>query len=271
MTIGLWVLSRCMTWGCRYMKKVVVIPARLSSTRLANKVLLDLKGKTIVQRVYERCLKARNIDEVYIATDSTVIEKSCRAFTDNVVMTDKKHESGTDRVAQAIEHIGCDIVVNVQGDEPFIDPYLIEQIADSFDADSKIIMSSAIHKIEKIEDLKNTNVVKVTIDKDNNALYFSRSIIPHLRDEWNNLLNHHIVIPEPLVFYRHLGIYGYTKDFLIKFSNMEQSYLERVEKLEQLRVLENGYKIKMIKTEHNAVGIDTKEDYIKALEILKWC
>jgi len=249
------------------MKVVVIIPARLNSTRLPNKVLLDLRGKTVVQRVYEQCCKAKNIDEVYIATDSEEVQKSCLTFTDKVIITDSTHESGTDRIAQASKNIDCDIVVNVQGDEPFIEPTIIEDIVKSF-ANSTASMTSVIHKIKTVEDLKNPNVVKVTKDKGNNALYFSRSIIPHHRDEWESLLNHHTLIPEPLKFYRHLGIYGYTKDFLLTYSKMEQTYLERLEKLEQLRVLENGYKIKMIETNYNSIGIDTQEDYEKALERL---
>ena len=249
------------------MKIVVVIPARLNSTRLPNKVLLDLNGKTVVQRVYDQCLKAKNIDEVYIATDSKEVQESCLDFTDKIIMTDEKHQSGTDRIAQAVENIDCDAIINIQGDEPFIEPSLIDELAIVLKSNDTV-MISALHKIEKVEDLKNPNVVKVTMDKNNNALYFSRSIIPHHRDEWNSLLNYHITIPKPLKFYRHLGVYGYTKDFLIKYSNMEQSYLEKLEKLEQLRVLENGYDIKMIETNYNSIGIDTQEDYEQALEIL---
>jgi 3-deoxy-manno-octulosonate cytidylyltransferase (CMP-KDO synthetase) len=249
------------------MKKIVVIPARLNSTRLPNKVLLDLNGKSVVQRVYQQCKKAQSIDEVYIATDSQKVKEVCSSFTNNIILTDEKHQSGTDRIAEAISDVDCDIIINVQGDEPFIEPSLIDKLANSFE-NSNTIMSSAMHKIQKVEELKSPNVVKVTIDKNSNALYFSRSIIPHHRDEWETLLNHHIDIPVPLKFYRHLGIYGYTKDFLIKYSQMEQSYLERLEKLEQLRVLENGYKIKMIETNYNSIGIDTQEDYKMALSLL---
>lgn len=249
------------------MKTIIVIPARLKSTRLPNKILLDLKGKTIIQRVYEECLKAKNIDSVYIAIESIKTKESCENFTSNIIMTDKSHKSGTDRIAQAVKDIECDIVINVQGDEPFIEPLLIEAIANSF-INSNRVMTSVLHRIKKVKELKNINIVKVTKDNDNNALYFSRSIIPHHRDGWDSLLNHHTTIPESLKFYRHLGIYGYTKEFLLKYSTMEQGYLERVEKLEQLRVLENGYKIQMIETDYNSIGIDTKEDYIQALEIL---
>ena len=250
------------------MKTIVVIPARLNSTRLPNKVLLDLNGKTVVQRVYEQCLKAKNIDAVYIATDSIQVKESCEIFTKNIIITDETHQSGTDRIAQAIQNIECDIVINVQGDEPFIEPSLIDELSYSFELDSETVMTSALHKINEVKDLKNPNVVKVTIDKNNNALYFSRSIIPHHRDEWNSLLNHHTSIPKALKFYRHLGIYGYKKDFLLKYANLEQSYLEKLEKLEQLRVLENGYKIKMVETKYNSIGIDTQEDYEKAKDIV---
>jgi 3-deoxy-manno-octulosonate cytidylyltransferase (CMP-KDO synthetase) len=250
------------------MKKIVVIPARLNSSRLPNKVLLDLKGKTVVQRVYEQCKKAKNIDEVYIATDSLEVKESCQSFTQNIIMTKDTHESGTDRIAEAVENIECDVVINVQGDEPFIDPNLINELANSFES-SQTQMTSAMHKINYVDELKNHNVVKVTIDKNSNALYFSRSIIPHHRDDWESLLCHHETVPEPLKFFRHLGIYGYTKEFLLEYSQTEPTYLERLEKLEQLRVLENGHKIKMIETDYNSIGIDTKEDYIKAMELLK--
>jgi len=248
------------------MKKVIIIPARLNSSRLPNKVILDLKGKTVVQRVYERCIQAKNIDEVFIATDNQKVKNICEPFTKNIIMTKDTHESGTDRIAEAVENIDCDIVINVQGDEPFIDIELIEELANSFDENTT--MASAMHKIELVEDLKNSNVVKVNIDKNSNAIYFSRSIIPYHRDKWDALINHHIKVPEPLKFYRHLGIYAYTKGFIKTYSNMEQTYLERVEKLEQLRVIENGYKIKMIETDYNSIGIDTIEDYHKALELL---
>ena len=248
------------------MKKIIVIPARLNSTRLKDKVLLDLKGQSIVQRVYEQCLKTKSIDEIFIATDSEKVYDACINFTDNVIMTKDTHESGTDRIAEVVENIECNAVVNVQGDEPFIEPKLIDSITNALTDD--VSVASAMHKIDKVNELKNHNVVKVTVDNQGNALYFSRSIIPHYRDDWESLLDHHTTIPDALRFYRHLGIYGYTKEFLLTYSQMEQTYLERLEKLEQLRVLENGYKIKMIETQYNSIGIDTQEDYLKAQELL---
>ena len=225
------------------MKKVIIIPARLDSSRLPKKVLLDLKGKTVIQRVYEQCLKVKNVDGVYIATDSIEIKEVCETFTNQVIITKSTHQSGTDRIGEAVSAIACDIVINVQGDEPFIEPSLIEALVNSF-SNSEISMSSAMSKINNVKDLQNSNVVKVVADSHNNALFFSRSLLPFPRDvkEISTLRK----VLEKCQFFRHIGIYGYRKDFLLKFVNMEQSYLEKVEKLEQLRALENGFKIKMI-------------------------
>ena len=245
------------------MKKVIIIPARLDSSRLPKKVLLDLKGKTVIQRVYEQCLKVKNVDGVYIATDSIEIKEVCETFTDKVIITKSTHQSGTDRIGEAVSAIDCDIVINVQGDEPFIEPSLIEALVNSF-SNSDISMSSAMSKINNIKDLQNTNVVKVVTDLHNNALFFSRSLIPFPRDVKEISIAKEVL--EKGQFFRHIGIYGYRKDFLLKFVNMEQSYLEKVEKLEQLRALENGFKIKMIEANSSLIGIDTREDYEEALK-----
>ena len=245
------------------MKKVIIIPARLDSSRLPKKVLLDLKGKTVIQRVYEQCLKVKNVDGVYIATDSIEIKEVCETFTDKVIITKSTHQSGTDRIGEAVSAIACDIVINVQGDEPFIEPSLIEALVNSF-SNSDISMSSAMSKINNIKDLQNTNVVKVVTDLHNNALFFSRSLIPFPRDVKEISIANEVL--KKYQFYRHIGIYGYRKDFLLKFVNMEQSYLEKIEKLEQLRALENGFKIKMIEANSSLIGIDTREDYEEALK-----
>ncbi|MDC3319533.1 3-deoxy-manno-octulosonate cytidylyltransferase [Flavobacteriaceae bacterium] len=245
------------------MKKVIVIPARLDSSRLPKKVLLDLNGKTVLQRVYEQCLKVKNVDEVYIATDSLEIKKVCETFTNHVIITKSTHQSGTDRIGEAISSIDCDIVINVQGDEPFIEPSLIEALVNSF-SNSEISMSSAMSKINNVKDLQNSNVVKVVVDHHNNALFFSRSLLPFPRDVKEISIAKEVL--EKYQFFRHIGIYGYRKDFLLKFVNMEQSYLEKIEKLEQLRALENGFKIKMIEAESSLIGIDTQEDYEEALK-----
>ena len=245
------------------MKKVIIIPARLDSSRLPKKVLLDLKGKTVIQRVYEQCLKVKNVDGVYIATDSIEIKEVCETFTDKVIITKSTHQSGTDRIGEAVSAIACDIVINVQGDEPFIEPSLIEALVNSF-SNSDISMSSAMSKINNVKDLQNTNVVKVVTDLHNNALFFSRSLIPFPRDVKEISIANEVL--KKYQFFRHIGIYGYRKDFLLKFVNMEQSYLEKIEKLEQLRALENGFKIKMIDANSSLIGIDTREDYEEALK-----
>jgi 3-deoxy-manno-octulosonate cytidylyltransferase (CMP-KDO synthetase) len=245
------------------MKKVIVIPARLDSSRLPKKVLLDLKGKTVIQRVYEQCLKVKNIDGVYIATDSTEIEGVCRSFTDHIILTKSSHQSGTDRIGEAVSGIDCDIVVNVQGDEPFIDPNLIEELVHSFDHD-QVSMASAMSKIENIKDLQDPNVVKVVVDTQNNAIYFSRAPIPFPRDHQEIIYSNEELKKHN--FFRHIGIYGYQKDFLAKYIKMEQTNLEKLEKLEQLRVIENGFKIKMIEAASSLIGIDTQEDYEEALK-----
>ena len=245
------------------MKKVIIIPARLDSSRLPKKVLLDLKGKTVIQRVYEQCLKVKNVDGVYIATDSIEIKEVCETFTNKVVITKSTHQSGTDRIGEAVSAIACDIVINVQGDEPFIEPSLIEALVNSF-SNPDISMASAMSKINTVKDLQNTNVVKVVTDLHNNALFFSRSLLPFPRDIKEISIANEML--KKYQFFRHIGIYGYRKDFLLKFVNMEQSYLEKVEKLEQLRALENGFKIKMIEANSSLIGIDTREDYEEALK-----
>jgi len=250
------------------MKTVVIIPARLGSSRLEEKVILDICGKPMVQHVFEVSQKAPFIDDVYIATDSQKVKEICLSFTKNIIMTSETHQSGTDRLAEAIKSIECDNIINVQGDEPLMDSRLIGQLAEVL-TQQTIDMVSAMHRIKTTKELKSVNAVKVTVDKHFNALYFSRSIIPHHRDNWDTLLNHHQNIPMPLKFFKHIGIYGYTKEFLLKYSNMEQTYLEKLEKLEQLRVLENGYKIKMIETDYEPVGVDVKADLERVREIVK--
>lgn len=250
------------------MKTVVIIPARLGSSRLPRKVILEICKKPMVQHVYESAKRAEGIFEVYIATDSDEVKEVCEKFTNNIIMTSTTHESGTDRLAEAIKNLECDNIINVQGDEPLMDSELITLLADALNKQDTD-MVSAMHKIKTTQELKSPNAVKVTVDKNSNALYFSRSIIPHHRDEWETLLNHHTIIPNPLKFFKHIGIYGYKKEFLEKYSTMEQTYLEKLEKLEQLRVLENGYKIKMIETEYEPVGVDVQADLEKVREIMK--
>jgi 3-deoxy-manno-octulosonate cytidylyltransferase (CMP-KDO synthetase) len=216
----------------------------------------------MLQRVYEQAIQAEGIDAVYIATDSQEIQAACQPFTDNIIMTASTHLSGTDRIAEAISQIPCDVVVNVQGDEPFISPGLISAVAHTL-IQNNAPMSSAMKRIGDIKDLQDPNCVKVVVNQQRQALYFSRSPIPYDRegDLESSIQNHS--------YYRHIGIYGYTKTFLQQYSQLPMSPLEQIERLEQLRVLEHGFGIQMIETTESSLGIDTTEDYQKALERLK--
>jgi 3-deoxy-manno-octulosonate cytidylyltransferase (CMP-KDO synthetase) len=245
-------------------KKIIVIPARLSSTRLPNKVLLDLKGKTILQRVYEQCIKVIGVD-VFIATDSAIVKKSCLKYTQNVVMTSTDHKSGTDRISEAVKELDYETLVNVQGDEPFINPYLIENLFKLL-SDDKVKVATVCERISTSKELFDPNCVKLVKDYYNNALYFSRSCIPHIRDK-NQLLIDEKKFFESEMFYKHVGVYGYKKDFLTKYSILDNSNLENLEMLEQLRILESGFKIKLLETKFKSLGIDTEDDYQKALSM----
>ena len=236
------------------MKKVIVIPARLDSSRLPKKVLLDLKGKTVIQRVYEQCLKVSNIDAVYIATDSLEIKDICDTFTSNVMLTKSTHQSGTDRIGEVMAFIDCDIVINVQGDEPFIDSSSLNKLV--FELNNSDHVSLMIN-ISDINEINDPNNVKVIVDSENYALYFSRSVIPFCRD----------VNTAEVTYYKHIGVYGFTKQALVNFSKLPPSKLELVEKIEAIRIVENGSRIKMIETDFLGVGIDTKEDLDLAISI----
>jgi len=228
------------------MKVIGVIPARLDSTRFPGKVLADLWGKPIIQHVYERAKKAKRLDELLIATDDERIFDTAKKFGAEVAITSKKHLTGTDRVSEAVKKINAEIVINIQADVPLISPLMIDKLAKVLSDDSTLVMATLMKKIEKKEEFYNPNVVKVVTDKQGFALYFSRSSIPYLK---NNFAS-----------YKHIGVYGYRKDFLLTFTQLPRSPLEKIENLEQLRALENGYKIKMIETDYELVEVDTEED-----------
>ena len=250
------------------MKTIAIIPARYNSSRLPGKVILKICNKPMIQYVYEAAKKAKYIDEVYIATDSLKVKQICEKFTNNVIITKSHHESGTDRIAEAIKSIDCDLVINIQGDEPLINPSLIDDLALTI-KNNNVEMVSAMHNIFTTKELQSPNSVKVVVDSNSNALYFSRSIIPHDRDKWEFFSKNNTDIPENLNFYKHIGIYAYTKEFLSIYTSLDMTYLEKLEKLEQLRVLENGYKIKMIKTDYIPIGVDTQEDLEKVRRIIE--
>ena len=243
-------------------ERIIAIPARLNSTRLKNKLLLDLCGKSIIRRVYENCTQVPN-STVIIVTDSPKIESHCRDFCDNIFVSQKEHSSGTDRISEVLKKLNYKNVVNVQGDEPFINSELIERLF--FELGNKTIhVVTACVKINSFEDLENPNVVKIVKDLNNNAMYFSRAKIPFLRID-KTQKNENNKFSNLEYGYKHIGIYGYSNFFFNKiYDDLKQSTLEKTEMLEQLRLLENSQKIRVIETENHPIGIDTHEDFIKA-------
>ncbi len=241
------------------MKVLGIIPARYGSTRFEGKVLADLCGKPVVQYTWERSRQSKLLDELIIATDDKRIYDRVRAFGANAVLTSSAHKTGTDRLKEVVQSIEADIVVNIQGDEPFLHPSMIDDVVFPLLRDKSLVMATLCHKIKDLEDLNDPNIVKVVFDKKGFALYFSRSPIPSTFN----------LQPSTFYFYKHIGIYAYTKDFLFTITSLPQSKLEKLERLEQLRPIENGYKIKVIETKFDTIGIDTPEDLEKAKEKLK--
>lgn len=241
------------------MKIIAVIPARYASTRFHAKLMQDLGGKTIITRTYEAALNSQLFDDVFVATDSDLIFNEIESNGGKVVMSIKEHESGSDRIAEAVANIDCDIIVNVQGDEPFINKDTIAALIAAFaeDKNQSIDVVSAMRPISDVEEIRNPNNVKVVTDYLGYALYFSRSVIPFPRDG-DIQANYH----------QHIGIYAYRKPALMDFHRLPMKMLESVEKLEQLRYLEYGKRIKMIVTSEVSIGIDTPEDLEKARKML---
>lgn len=242
------------------MDNLGVIPARLASTRLENKVLRLICGKPMVQIVWENAKKAKLLDEVIIACDDEGVKKICLEFGAKVQFTAKEHASGTDRLSEVVNPLDIKNVVNIQADEPLIKPQMIDSLINTLIHDKQIQMATLAKRITNLEDLSNPNVVKVVKDKSGWALYFSRSPIPYQRNKEADT---------QAVFFKHIGLYAYTKDFLFTFRNLAKSSLENVEQLEQLRVLENGYKIKIIETDIETIGVDTPEDLLRVEELFK--
>lgn len=246
------------------MQKVIgIVPARFNSTRFPGKPLAILNGKPIIQRVYENVRASKRIEDVYIATDDMRIKEAVESFGGKAIMTSPDHESGTDRIAEVARDMDCDIVVNVQGDEPFILPHMIDNAVQALIEDREASISTLAVRITRDEDLLSPHVVKVVIDKNGYAIYFSRSPIPFYRDEWNNL-NSISLVPERTIVLKHIGIYCYRRNILLEFTSMRKSRLEEIERLEQLRAIEAGYRIKVRETEFDTIGIDTEEDLKRA-------
>ena len=235
---------------------MIIIPARLSSSRLPNKVLADINGTPMIIK----CAKiAKKVDDVAIATDSQKVIEICEKYGFKAVLTDKNHQSGSDRIKEAADILGLkkdDLIINMQGDEPFLEPKILEEVKNKLkNIKNEFKMVSCYKKISEL-DAEDPNLVKVVIDQNENALYFSRSKIPYNRDNVSH------------TYKGHIGIYGFNKKSLDMFVNLKGK-LEHIEKLEQLRVIENGKKIKMIKVKTKSFGIDTKEDLQKAREWAK--
>ena len=243
---------------------VGVIPSRYASQRLPAKSLVDLHGKPMVQRVYEQALKARLLNRLVVATDDRRIADVVRRFGGEAVMTSQHIKSGSDRVAAVAGKIKGDIFVNVQGDEPLIAPQMIDEAVRVVLKDKNAVVGTLVKRIESADELVNPSVVKVVVSKDGYGLYFSRSAIPHVRDESDasRWFNHQH-------FYKHFGIYVFRRDFLLKFAKMKPTQLEQSEKLEQLRILENGYKIKVGITKYDSIPIDTQEDADRVISLLR--
>lgn len=238
------------------MKFLGVIPSRYASTRLEGKPLKDICGHTMIEWVYKRA-KLSNLDEVVVATDDERIYKEVENFGGKVVLTRKDHENGTSRIAEVCEkYTDYDVIVNIQGDEPLIEKDMINSIIDSFKNDNTISMSTLKYKLDSMEDIENPNYVKVITDAKGYAIYFSRSVIPYPRKL--DLQN----------YYKHVGIYGYKRDFVIEYAKMEPTPLELSESLEQLRAIENGYRIKVMETPYKILGVDTQEELEKVREYI---
>jgi 3-deoxy-manno-octulosonate cytidylyltransferase (CMP-KDO synthetase) len=244
---------------------VAIIPARFNSSRFPGKPLAALHGKSIIQLVYEHTSTASMVEKVVVATDDDRIYDAVRKFGGHVVMTSPEHSCGTDRIAEAAEEIECDIIVNVQGDEPFIRPEMVNHTVSMLREDEKASMSTLAVQVKSNEELLSPNVVKVVTDDDGYALYFSRSPIPYYREDWKDLKNISFATGKNVVL-KHIGIYGYRKDVLLRFTKMSKGRLEEIEKLEQLRALAAGMKIKVGETKFDTLGIDTIEDLRKAEE-----
>jgi len=242
------------------MKIIAVIPARYASTRFPAKLLQDLVGKTVILRTYEAAKNTNLFDDVFVVTDSILIYDEIISNGGKAIMSIKEHESGSDRIAEAVENLEVDIVVNVQGDEPFINKEPLAKLLEVFrnDYDKKVDLASLMVEITSEEDIQNPNNVKVVTDQSGFALYFSRSVIPYPRE-----------VNVGVRYMKHIGIYAFRKESLLAFYRLPMKSLEATEKLEQLRYLEYGKRIKMLETAHIGVGIDTPEDLEKARKLIK--
>lgn len=238
------------------MNVICVIPARYASTRLPGKPLAEIAGKPMIQYVYDQAMQARLPSSVWVATDDQRVYDAVQAFGGHAVMTSCEHCTGTDRLAEVARRNNADIIVNVQGDEPLIAPEVIDLAIEPFYQQPELVMTTLKTRLTE-EDFSNPAVVKVVTDKQGYALYFSRSLIPYPRNAGGDF-----------AVYKHIGLYAYRKEFLLQYASMPQTPLEQAESLEQLRVLENGYRILVLETDYQCIGVDTPEDLERVREIL---
>ena len=250
------------------MKITAVIPARYASTRFPGKALAEIDGRPMIQHVYERAVKSTLISKVVVATDDSRIADAVNAIGGEAIMTSTSHETGTDRLAEVAAGLDSDIIVNVQGDEPLIDPAMIDLAIQPFLEDASLQMGTVKTRIKCLHDFLSPNVVKVVTDNSGNALYFSRSPLPFFRDKWKDLKDDSFCCGK-LLCYKHVGMYVYRRDFFLKFAAMPATFLEISEKLEQLRAIENGIRIRVVETEFESIGVDTPDDLLKAQEQYK--
>lgn len=240
------------------MKVIAVIPARYASTRFPAKLLQDLGGMSVIRRTYLAAVETGLFDDVFVVTDSHLIFDEIVQHGGKAIMSKKEHESGSDRIAEAVEDLAVDVVINVQGDEPFIDKKPLEMLVEVFrnDTTKRVDLASLMFEINDTTEIENPNNVKVITDKEGFALYFSRSVIPYPRE-----------VGVGVRYMKHIGIYAFRKQALMDFYNLPMGILEASEKLEQLRYLENGKRIMMVETTHGSIGIDTPEDLEKARQL----
>jgi 3-deoxy-manno-octulosonate cytidylyltransferase (CMP-KDO synthetase) len=236
------------------MRVIGVIPARYASTRLPGKPLVDIMGKPMIQHVYENAARSKTLEQLIVATDDERIMAAVAAFGGRAVLTSRDHSTGTDRVAEVVRGLDVEVVVNIQGDEPFVHPGMIDEVVQPLLDDPALPMCTSMHAIADAADHSNPNVVKVVFDLAGNALYFSRSLVPYPRKSEGHRA------------FEHVGMYAYRKGFLLKYAGLPQTPLEKLESLEQLRVLEHGYRLRVVETRQDYIplSVDTPEDLERA-------